>query len=118
MSSDVTAGEIKGAPSQVSELFQQTFAPAMLLPVSDETKTLAEAYLHQAVVPSNYSDDALHVAICTVARIQFLVSWNFRHLVNVRREAGFNAVNLLRGYPSIRIVNPLELIHGNEKEEI
>lgn len=37
------------------------------------------------------------------------------HLVNVRREAGFNAVNLLQGYPSVRIVSPLELIHEDEE---
>ena len=36
---------------------------------------------------------------------------------NVRREAGFNAVNLLQGYPSVRIVSPLELIHENDEDE-
>ena len=63
--------------------------------------------------PTSGSDPA-----STVARLQYLVSWNFRHLVNVQREAGFNAVNLLQGYPPIRIVNPLELIHGNEDQNL
>ena len=54
------------------------------------------------------------MAVCTVAQIEYLVSWNFRHLVNVEREKGFNAVNLLQGYRTLRIVNPLELIYGNE----
>jgi hypothetical protein len=49
-------------------------------------------------VPINYEDDAFHLATCTVARIDFLVSWNFKHLANARREAGFNAVNVLHGY--------------------
>ena len=53
-----------------------------------------------------------------MARLQYLVSWNFKHLVNVQREAGFNAVNLLQGYPPIRIVNPLELIHGNQDQNL
>ena len=54
----------------------------------------------------------------TVAEIDYLVSWNFWHLVNVEREKGFNAVNLLQGYRSIRIVNPLELIYGNEEQSL
>ena len=53
-----------------------------------------------------------------MAEIEYLVSWNFWHLVNVEREKGFNAVNLLQGYRSIRIVNPLELIYGNEEQSI
>ncbi len=67
---------------------------------------------------SGYTDDARHVAACTVAKIDFLVSWNFRHLVNVQREAGFNAVNLLQGYQTLRIVNPLELIYGNQDQNL
>jgi len=46
-----------------------------------------------------------------------IVSWNFHHLVNLRREAGFNAVNLLQGYPAVRIVSPLELIHENDEDK-
>jgi hypothetical protein len=44
--------------------------------------------------------------------IRLIVSWNFRHLVNVRREDGFNAVNLLEGWPPIRIVSPKEIIYA------
>jgi hypothetical protein len=60
-----------------------------------------------------------HAAVCTVARIEYLVSWNFKHLANVRRESGFNAVNLLQGcrYPSLRIVAPTFLIHGHDQEK-
>lgn len=68
-------------------------------------------------VTPKYTDDARHVAACTVSKIDYLVSWNFRHLVNVQRETGFNAVNLLQGYRTIRIVNPLELIYGNQDKD-
>ena len=68
-------------------------------------------------MPPDYDDDARHVAICTVARIEYLVSWNFKHLANDRREAGFNAVNLLQGYSPIRIVAPTFLIHGHDEEK-
>jgi hypothetical protein len=110
----IAAEEISHAPERVRELFKTTFSPEMMLDVSHEMDELADAYIAQAVVTPNYEDDARHVAACTVARLDYLVSWNFRHLVNVQREAGFNAVNLLQGYQAVRIVNPLELIYGNQ----
>ena len=118
LSSDVTTQEIQGAPEKVRELFGRTFSPAMLLELTDEMEDLAAAYLRQGIVTPKYKDDALHVAVCTVARIDLLVSWNFKHLVNVRREAGFNGVNLLHGYSSVRIINPLEIIYGNQDQSL
>lgn len=86
--------------------------------VTSETEELAAQYIENAVIKPQHTDDARHVATCTVAKIDYLVSWNFRHLVNVQREAGFNAVNLLQGCQAVRIVNPLELIYGNHEESI
>jgi hypothetical protein len=74
--------------------------------------------VEQGVVSPKFEDDARHVAACTVHGVGLLVSWNFKHLVNVRREAGFNGMNLLKGYPEIRIVNPLELIYEPEDQDV
>ena len=109
--------EIANAPERVRDLMRDTFTPDDVLERSTEAEELAQAYLAQKVVPAAYDDDARHVAICALARIEYLVSWNFRHLANVRREAGFNAVNLLQGYPTLRIVSPTSLIHGYNKEK-
>jgi hypothetical protein len=118
VSSDVIAQEIEKAPERVRELFDNTFTLETLLEVTDEVEELAKAYVKHEVVTPKYKDDALHVAACTIARIDHLVSWNFRHLVNVKRETGFNAVNLLQGYKPIRIVNPLELIYGPKDQDV
>ena len=101
--------ELQRAPERVRRLFDQTFDPADLLPLTDEADELAARYMEQKVVPAKYVDDARHVAIAVTHAISYIVSWNFKHLVNVRREVGFNAVNVLHGYPSVRIVSPLEL---------
>ena len=116
--STVVRQEIATAPGQVVDLMRATFAEADLLELAAEALDLASGYVEHGVVVPKYLTDARHVAICTVARLDYLVSWNFRHLVNVRREAGFNAVNLLQGYPTIRIVSPLELIYGEEGKEV
>lgn len=111
--------EIENAPPQVREHFTRTFTDeTALLAFTEEMETLAEAYVSQGVVSQKYIEDAGHVAIATVNRLDYLVSWNFKHLVNVEREKGFNAVNLLRSWQSVRIVNPLELIYGDRVENL
>jgi predicted nucleic acid-binding protein len=109
--------EIEGAPVRVRRLMEQTFSQSeSILPITSEAVSLAWAYLEHKVVPATYADDARHVAIAVVHRVTVIVSWNFKHLVNLRREAGFNSINILLGYPSVRIVSPLELIYGSEEE--
>lgn len=110
--------EIAAAPERVRKLMAATFALEDLLPVTAEMLELANHYLAQNVVPLDYADDARHVAFCSVERIDYLVSWNFKHLANVRREAGFNAVNVLQGYPPMRMVAPTFLIHGHEEKKL
>lgn len=80
-----------------------------LLPIPHEADELAAAYVEHGVVNQKYWEDALHVAVASVVAISPLVSWNFKHLVNIHREEGFNAVNLINGYPQLRIVNPTQL---------
>jgi predicted nucleic acid-binding protein len=118
VTSVITSQEISTAPERVRDHYNNTFNRSeMILGLSNEMEDLSDAYLRQGVVSLKYEDDANHVAACTVARIDYLVSWNFKHLVNVEREKGFNAVNLLQGYLPIRIVNPLELIYGHENQD-
>jgi len=101
--------EITRAPRRVRDLFAKTFSPGTLLPLTREADSLAQRYLAEKIVPAAFADDALHVAIAVTHAIPYIVSWNFKHLVNIRREAGFNAVNVLLGHPLVRIVSPLEL---------
>ena len=54
-------------------------------------------------------NDALHVAAAVVSRQDIPVSWNFKHLVNRRRRALVNEVNVVHGYPSIEIISPPEI---------
>ncbi len=117
VTSQLVFQEIAGAPERVRELMRATFTPGDVLERAAEAEELAQAYLAQKVVPLDYDDDARHVAICTVARIEYLVSCNFKHLANVRRETGFNAVNVLQGYRPVRIVAPTFLIHGHEDKK-
>src|SRR5580704_2922299 len=96
--------EISSAPERVRELMKKGFHPADILPPNAEALELADRYVAHGIIPMAYQSDAQHVALCTLARLDYLVSWNFKHLTNARREAGFNAVNLLQGCQPVHIV--------------
>ena len=54
--------------------------------------------------------DAEHIAAATVAGVDLMVSWNFKHIVHFDKIRGFEAVNLLQGYKPIRIHSPREVV--------
>ena len=114
VTSIVAEAELQNAPANVRGVFADTFDATSILDTSSEIEQLANAYLAAAVVPPKFADDALHVAMATVHGVRLVVSWNFKHLVNVRREDGFNAVNILHGWPPVRIVSPKEIIYANQ----
>lgn len=117
-SSVLVADEVASAPQQVRSLLSARIPPVDILTLSPRALELARYYMAAKVVPQAYENDALHVALCTVARITHLVSWNFKHLTNVQREAGFNRVNSLQGHPTLHIISPTTLIHGHQDKEI
>ncbi|MPR32425.1 PIN domain-containing protein [Salmonirosea aquatica] len=87
--------------------------PISLLPLKEsaEVVSLAEAYLDGTILPVRKILDALHVACCTVAKIDYLVSWNFKHLANINREQRILAKNYELGYKyPLKIITPIELI--------
>ena len=80
------------------------------LQLSVEARDLAEAYVAAGVLPAKMRADAQHIAMATVGRVNVLVSWNFRHIVNLERIHGYNSVNLRKGYPMIEIRTPREVL--------
>jgi predicted nucleic acid-binding protein len=80
-----------------------------------EIEQLAKVYILQKVIPAGKLEDALHVAYATVHQMDILLSWNFKHLANVRREALIVAVNQEAGYRyPLRLLSPLEVEDEDE----
>ena len=117
LTSIVAEREVQNAPEEVRRHFAASFGAASILDTNEEIEQLAESYLAAEVVTRKFADDALHVAMASVHGIRLIVSWNFKHLVNVRREDGFNAVNLLAGWPPIRIISPSEIIYDEHNND-
>jgi len=82
------------------------------MPVLEETAAsveLTRRYVAAGALPLNAESDARHIAIASVHDIRIIVSWNFRHMVNIERKRSINAVNLAEGLPLIDLVSPWEV---------
>ena len=116
--SDITENELMKAPKKVWEFFENF--PSKLkekVEITPEVLDLAKTYVNENVVGRTSFDDCVHIAVATVNRADMLVSWNFKHIVNVFRVRGYNAVNMRLGYPIINIHSPKEITgYGNENE--
>lgn len=108
--SDTTLLELSGAPPHVKKLLTSLPPEAIERVTScEEIEALRDAYLEAGVVGFSSARDAEHIASATVAEADFVVSWNFKHIVHVEKISGYQGVNLLCGYSAIRIFSPLEV---------
>ncbi|HQP97041.1 MAG TPA: PIN domain-containing protein [bacterium] len=113
--SDVTAGEVEMAPQSVREIFSALHEFADNLVVTDEALNLLRAYEAHRILGPRFRNDMLHIAIATVAEVDVVVSWNFRHIVRLDKIQLFNGVNLEFGYKPLAIYSPREVAtHGKE----
>lgn len=110
VTSAVVQQELINAPEEIIDLFNDMINVAEVIDVEESALELRNAYLEAKIISSKYSDDALHVALATIAECKILVSWNFRHIVHFNKISLYNAVNALHGYNSISIFSPQEVI--------
>ena len=109
--STLTIQELASAPAAVRHrLASVPEAHIETLQLSAEARGLAEAYIAAGVLTATMRADAQHIAMATVGRVDVLVSWNFRQIVNLERIHGYNSVNLRTGYPMIEIRTPREVL--------
>jgi hypothetical protein len=113
--SDVTLRELVPAPSRVKQLTESIpDAFLELTSLTEEQDVLAQHYIQEGVLTPKYESDAQHIAIATVLKVDSLISWNFKHMVNFFRIKQYNSINLKFGYSIIDIRTPKEIIYGNE----
>ncbi len=77
----------------------------------EEVESVANEILKEGILPPTKLLDALHIAVCVVHELDYLVSWNFKHLANINKERKVLALTYKMGYlRPVRIITPLELI--------
>lgn len=86
--------------------------PLDRLELSEEVGILAEGYISRGIFHRKYLADALHVALASFHKIDYLVTWNFGHIANVRKQARLRLFNTAAGFFSPVIVTPEFLVHS------
>lgn len=78
--------------------------------ITKDVLLLADTYIAEKVVGKTSKNDCLHIGMATVCKVDLLVSWNFKHIVNIYRIRGYNAVNIKLGFPQLEIRSPKDIV--------
>jgi len=105
--SSLTEEELEDAPEEVRNLLNDF--EYHLIKILPEYEDLADEYIQEKVVGTTSRDDCVHIATATINNVDVLVSWNFKHIVNVERIRGYNSINIKNGYKHLEIRSPKEL---------
>ena len=109
--SEINEAELENAPQRIKDVKHLIPTDCLnYLFVNDEVETLMQLYISEKALGKASENDAYHIALAAVNRIDCLISWNFKHIVNYDKIKMFNAINMRFGYPLIDIRSPLEFL--------
>lgn len=109
--SDLLEAELLGAPDFVKQLLKGVDEKNIeRISLDEEAMILADKYIEAKVVGKTSRADCQHIAMATISNADVLVSWNFKHIVNLERIRGYNGINYQNGYKMIEIRTPKEIL--------
>ena len=76
------------------------------IPMRPEVLALAQKLVDAKAVPKEFREDAMHIAFAAIAKMDYLVSWNFRHITNAQMIPKIKKVCLENGYVCAEICTP------------
>ena len=106
----------RGAPER-SEKWLSLVRTLPLLPVESAITEIVQVYITHKLMPTDPGGDALHLALASYHKCDFLVTWNCRHLANANKFGHIRRVNTMLGLFSPALVTPLELLGGSDETE-
>ena len=116
--SDLLDVELIRAPKNVKELLHNYSADKFeRIELTEDAIKLANTYIEEKVVGKTSLEDCRHIAMASISKVDVLVSWNFKHIVNLERIKGYNSVNLRLGYQMIEIRSPKDLINYENEND-
>ena len=112
--SDLTIAELSMCPEPKRTLLFEHLSAIDYVEVREipETIMLADEYLKYGVLNPKSRDDCRHIAIATITGCKYIVSWNFKHFVNIKTINKVQAVNKLMNYNEINILPPSMMLEG------
>ncbi len=110
--SEIVVGEINNAPEPKKSKLLNLINKYNLrvLPLDQECEDLADRYVKHKIIPLRYRDDAVHIAIAIINRVDVIISWNLKHMVKLRTIHAVNSINKESGYKEIDIRTAEEVL--------
>ena len=109
--SELTIAEIERTPDQtLRSKMKQAIKGFSTLEIDESVEELAKEYIKYGAVPESYHEDAYHIAVAVLNEMDYLLSWNFRHIVRRRTKDVVRMVNTLRKLKQVEIITPGELL--------
>jgi predicted nucleic acid-binding protein len=106
----LTFTEIQQTPDkQLKKLMIEILLPFKKLTSNSRIKDLTDEYIQKGAITENYPEDATHIAIAVLNAMDYLLSWNFKHLVKEKTRKIVNQINSKLNYKRIVIITPAEL---------
>jgi predicted nucleic acid-binding protein len=81
-----------------------------LIELNEEILTLANTLIAEGPIPENSKEDALHIALATVHGLDYILTWNCRHIANAEMRIGVSNICISQGYHPPIICTPEELM--------
>ena len=82
--------------------------------ITDDVSDIAQQIIEMGILTKKSYDDCQHIAAAVVAECNCIISWNFKHIVNIKTIRGVRAITNLKGYKPIEILNPSVLLESEE----
>jgi predicted nucleic acid-binding protein len=110
--SNVTIDEIDDCPEPKRTFMFSKLAEIKYthLEANNESTQLSKLYFSVGGLPPKSKEDAQHIAIATVNDCDIILSWNFKHIVNLRAMRAVEEVNRQRHYKTIHILSPTMML--------
>ena len=108
--SPLVVEEASRGDESASKLRLDTITEFSVLEITSEVQDLAELYFEKIFIPDKARGDAFHLAIATFHGMDFLVSWNFSHILSACVRAVIQEINAYRGILTPIICTPEELM--------
>lgn len=110
--SDLLEAELLRAPQQIKDFFKTIPEKCIeRVELTELAANLADSYIEAKVVGKTSRADCQHIAIATITHADVLVSWNFKHIVNLDKIRGYNGINYQQGFNMIEIRTPKEIVN-------
>lgn len=114
--STVTLKEISDCPEPKREILYEQLSQIKYTPIQIDNSMyeVARQIIDMKILTSKSFDDCQHIAAAVMAGCDCIISWNFKHIVNIKTIRGIRAITNLRGYKPIEIINPSVLLESEE----